>query len=164
MSPSKDEQVFLADLRNLLAEDTPGENEFLAALDLALNHFDCAVGTIHVLDPQTNMLRLLADRGIPEAIKDRVRQIPIGKGMAGLAAQRLQPVQVCNLQTDESGVAKPAAKLTEMKGSIALPILVDGKLRGTFGVGKPTEYEFTPAETQALLHIAELIGAHLPSN
>jgi len=161
MLPSKDEQFFLADIRNLLAKNTPGEDEYLAALDLVLTHFECVVGTIHLLDPQTNMLRLLADRGIPEAIKDRVQVIPIGKGMAGIAAERLEPVQVCNLQTDDSGVAKPGAKLTEMNGSIALPILVDGKLRGTFGVGKPTDYEFSATEVETLLQAASIIGAYL---
>jgi len=84
--------------------------------------------------------------------------VPIGKGMAGIAAERRQPVQVCNLQTDNSGVARPAAKETRMEGSIAVPMLVGDGLKGVLGVAKPVAYDFTEAETGSLLEIAAAIG------
>ena len=91
----------------------------------------------------------------------QVQRIPIGKGMAGLAAQRRECVSICNLQTDGSGAAKPAARLTGMEGAIAVPMLVNGELRGVLGVAKPTAYEFSESEKSLLLHIAMLIGEHL---
>ena len=94
---------------------------------------------------------------------DKVSKIPIGKGMAGLAAERQKPVQVCNLQTDESGFAKPGAKETKMEGSIAVPMLVGDKLCGTLGVAKPIAYEFSKAETSLLLQIGNLIARRLNS-
>jgi putative methionine-R-sulfoxide reductase with GAF domain len=130
-------------------------------LDPILTHLSCVVGTIHRFDPATQQLELLAHRGIPDAILPQVRRIPIGKGMAGLAAQRRECVSVCNLQTDDSGAAKPAAKLTGMEGSIAVPMLVDGELRGVLGVAKPTAYEFTESEKKLLLQVASLIGERL---
>jgi putative methionine-R-sulfoxide reductase with GAF domain len=123
-----------------------------------LTAFGCTVGTVHRLRPGAPILDLAAQRGVPEAILPQVREIPVGKGMAGLAAERRQPVQVCNLQTDDSGVAKPAAKQTKMEGSIALPMLVAGELRGTLGVAKPTVHEFTAEEVRCLLEVAERIG------
>jgi putative methionine-R-sulfoxide reductase with GAF domain len=81
--------------------------------------------------------------------------------MAGLAAERRECVQICNLQSDKSGQVKPMAKLTGMEGSIAVPMLVDGEVCGVLGVAKPTEYEFTPAEKQLLLDIGGLIGRRL---
>jgi signal transduction protein with GAF and PtsI domain len=162
MAGTSDKRTVVAEIQAILAKASPGQGEFLAALDCALTHFDCVVGTIHGLNRETGMLELLADRGIPEAIRGSVRVIPIGKGMAGIAAERLEPVQVCNLQTDESGVAKPSARLTAMKGSIALPMLVNGELRGTFGVGKPSEYEFSADEADELMKIGTAIGEHLP--
>ena len=48
-----------------------------------------------------------------------------------------------------------------MEGSIAVPMLVDGSLRGVLGVAKPVAYEFTPAESALLLQIGESIGSHL---
>lgn len=123
--------------------------------------FDCITGTIHQLDPTSGLLQLVAQRGIPEAILSRVERIPIGKGMAGLAAERREPVQVCNLQTDESGQAKPAAKMTEMAGSVAAPMIVDGELVGTIGIARPDAFEFSQAQIDTLLKLGELIGGHL---
>jgi len=130
-------------------------------LDVVLADFECAVGTIHRFDDALQHLELLAHRGIPEAVMPRVRSIPLGKGMAGLAAQRRECVSVCNLQTDESGAAKPGAKLTGMEGSIAVPMLVNGELRGVLGAAKPTAYEFSESEKKLLLHVASLIGQRL---
>jgi len=127
-------------------------------LEMVLADVDCVTGTIHRLDPGTGRLHVLAYKGIPEAILDRVRDIPIGKGMAGMAAERRAPVQVCNLQEDQSGVVRPGAKLTEMEGAVACPMLVEGELCGTIGVAKPTPYEFTDAEMQRLTGVAEAIG------
>jgi signal transduction protein with GAF and PtsI domain len=133
------------------------------ALDGVLAAFGCAVGTIHRVSSQTGRLELVVHRGIPDAILDRVRDVPIGKGMAGLAAERREPVQVCNLQSDTSGQAKPAAKQTGMEGSIAVPMLVNGELCGVLGVAKPTVYEFSEAEKTELMEIARMIGQRVGS-
>ncbi|MCB9854625.1 MAG: GAF domain-containing protein [Phycisphaerales bacterium] len=132
-----------------------------AILATILDEFQCMTGTIHRLSAESGLLELVAQRGIPDAIMQRVARIPIGKGMAGLAAERREPVQVCNLQTDDSGKAKPGAKLTQMAGSIAAPIIVDGELRGTLGVARPDEYEFSNEQITSLLTLGALIGARL---
>jgi len=149
-------------VENLLVQNGNEPSNLLQVLELVLAHFNCATGTIHGLDPKSGLLILLAQRGIPEVIMDKVSRIPIGKGMAGIAAERKQPVQVCNLQSDASGVAKPGAKETRMEGSVTVPMLVDATfLRGVLGVAKPVAYEFTPAELETLSAIAALIGRHL---
>ncbi|MCB9886602.1 MAG: GAF domain-containing protein [Planctomycetes bacterium] len=127
-----------------------------ALLDLVLAHFDCPVGTVHVLDPADGHLHLAAQRGLPPPVLDKVGVIPIGKGMAGIAAERRTPVQVCNLQQDASGVVRPGAKLTQMEGSLAAPMLDGEALFGVLGVAKPTAYDFTPAETELLSAIGAL--------
>ena len=151
-------EALLREVEARLADRTAGEADLLAVLDRVLAAFSCSVGTIHRLRPGAALLELSAQRGLPEAILPRVRAIPIGKGMAGLAAERREPVQVCNLQNDDSGVAKPAARDTRMEGSISLPMIGAGELRGTLGVAKPTVYEFTPEEIRLLLAVAAVIG------
>jgi L-methionine (R)-S-oxide reductase len=115
--------------------------------------FDCTTGTIHFLDENTSILKLQAHQGIPAFLIPKIAEIPIGKGMAGIAAERLEPVEICNLQTDESGVARPAAKETKVEGSIAVPMLLNGALYGTFGIAKPVAYDFTKEEVSELLKI-----------
>lgn len=131
------------------------ERRWSQLLDAVLAHFDCPVGTVHLLDGGDGLLHLAAQRGLPEAVLGRVGVIPIGKGMAGIAAERREPVQVCNLQTDQSGVVRPGAKLTQMEGSLAVPMLDRGSLRGVLGVAKPVAYEFSAGETRLLLAVAE---------
>ncbi len=146
---------------HLLLSGEPSATTYQTTLEKILQAFDCTVGTLHRYHSDSDELELVAQRGIPASILGQVQCIPRGKGMAGLAAARLEPVQTCNLQTDESGVARPAAKETKVEGSIALPLLVDGVLRGTLGVAKPTPHEFSATETEALLAVGECVGGFL---
>lgn len=123
----------------------------------ALDELDCSAGTIHRADDR--VLTLVAHEGMPEEVLDRVETVPVGKGMAGLAAERREPVQICNLQTDDSGVAEDGARATGLEGTIAAPMLrPDGSLNGVIGVGKQREYEFTADEADELLHIGQRIA------
>ena len=124
-----DQTPLLEEIASQLADQGPTEDNLLAVLDRVLKHFGCVVGTIHSLDDASHWLHLRACRGIPDSILKTVQSIPVGKGMAGLAAERRAPVQVCNLQTDTGGVAKPGAKETQMAGSIAVPMMVGESLR-----------------------------------
>jgi L-methionine (R)-S-oxide reductase len=159
MANTVSRESLLGDIRNLLEKGGDTDAAMEGALAKLLQAFDCVVGTVHTLDAATGMLKLRARKGIPDSILDKVRMIPIGKGMAGIAAERRQPVQVCNLQTDASGVAKPGAKDTKMEGSISAPMLSGGNLKGTVGVAKPIPYEFTDAESDLLLAAGALMAS-----
>ncbi len=135
-------------------------SDHLASLDQILADFGCVTGTLHRFDPGSQQLVLLAQRGIPDALLEKVQTIPIGKGIAGAAAERREAVQLCNLQTDTSGVARPDAKQTQVSGSLAVPITDgDGVLRGVVGIGKREPYEFSESETAQLFEV----GARLAS-
>jgi len=138
-----------------------GEIQWQSLLSEIISVYDCTTGTIHVLDNETNLLRLKAQQGIPEFLLPKMEAIPIGKGMAGIAAERKEPVEMCNLQTDASGVARPAAKETKVEGSIAVPMLLDGELYGTLGIAKPVPYDFTQEESEGLLWIGESLAGKI---
>ena len=135
--------------------------DWQAALELVLAEFQASTGTLHRLDPADNLLKLLAQRGVPEQLLPMVCSIPIGKGIAGAAAQRLEPVELCNLQADLGGVAKEDARKTNVQGSLAVPCLKEGKLRGTLGVGLLKPHEFTEAEKARLLELGRLLAEKL---
>lgn len=127
-------------------------------LSAILSRFDCTTGTIHFLEPHTTHLKLEAHQGIPEFLIPKLSEIPTGKGMAGIAAERRQPVEMCNLQTDDSGVARPAAKESKVEGSIVVPMMLDGNLYGTLGVEKSIPYDFNQEEVGDLLNIGAEIS------
>ncbi len=129
-------------------------------LDILLRRFDCTTGTVHLLDDKSGILRLAAHHGIPDVVLNKIEVIPVGKGMAGIAAERREPVQVCNLQTDSSGVVRPGARDTRMEGSVAVPMLNSGgAVKGALGIAKPVPYDFTPQQCDLLLETGALIAA-----
>lgn len=127
--------------------------EVLAA---SIQHFDCQAGTVHLW--RDGALKLAAYSGIPPHVAQIFETVPIGKGIAGLAAERREPITICNLQTDSSGQARPGAKATGMEGSIAVPMLAGGELRGVLGIAKADAYDWSEGETQLLLQIAAELG------
>lgn len=140
-------------------EATAGEGPTGILQDI-IDEFDCTSGTLHRLSERE--LQLVASVGIPDPVLTRIGTIPIGKGMAGIAAERMEPVDVCNLQTDDSGVAEDGARETGMEGSLAAPIVgPDGSLEGTIGIAKPEQYEFTQRERDQLLDTASQFAERL---
>ena len=127
------------------------------ALEAILNRFSALSGTIHILDAD-NLLHLAASRDIPEAVLERIRTIPVGKGMAGLAVERRQPVSVCNIQTDLSGDVQPGAKATGLQGAIALPIFRGEAVIGALGIAVPHEHTFSEGEINELAAIGRILA------
>ncbi len=139
----------------------PTTSDWQTFLQQTLADFGCVTGTLHRLDPADNQLKLVVSERIPEVLMGVIQIIPIGKGVAGAAAQRREPVEICNLQTDTSGVAKPDAKKTQVQGSLAVPVLDGERLCGTIGIGKMEEYNFSDEEKAKLMSIGNQIAARL---
>ncbi len=127
-------------------------------LRLTIAHFHADTGTIHLLEADGVLHLKAASDGIPEPILKAVELVPIGKGMAGLAVERKQPVSVCNLQTDASGNARPGAKATGMEGALVVPILLGEKAVGAIGIANRKPRTFTPQETAELINIGRAIA------
>ncbi len=137
------------------------ESEWNQFLQQVIQDFGCTTGTLHRLDPADRHLKLVAAQAIPPQLMPIIQSIPVGKGIAGAAAERQQPVELCNLQTDTSGVAKPGARQTNVQGSLAVPMMDGSRLCGTLGIGKMIPYEFSPDEKERLLSIARQAAARL---
>ncbi len=126
-----------------------------------LAKFNSETGTIHKLHVPTQLLRLLAQVGLPPQLLDLVTIIPVGKGIAGETAAKNLPVTICNLQTDTSGVAKPGAKQTGVGGALCVPIRQGEKVIGTLGIGTAREHEYSAKEINALQDIANALAAQI---
>ncbi len=137
------------------------DNDWSSFLEKVVADFDCTTGTLHRFDPADNHLKLMASMRIPEVLIPVIQSIPVGKGIAGAAAERREAVEMCNLQTDPSGVAKPGAKQTQVQGSLAVPVMDGSRLCGTLGIGKMIPYDFTEEEKQNLMQRAASVAARL---
>lgn len=144
----------LDELLRRLRSARGGVDPFGYALKLVLAHFAAESGTVHALGAD-GLLHLRAhSEGMPPPVLEIIRTIPVGKGMAGLAAERRAPVTACNLQTDTSGDVRPGARATGLQGSIVVPLLRDDASIGTLGIANREERTFAPAEVDALLTVA----------
>lgn len=125
-----------------------------------LEDFGCQTGTIHRTRKDGATLAMVAQIGVPEALVEKVSLIPFGKGIAGVAAEKKEPVELCNLQQDLGGVAKEDARKTGVSGSLAVPVLSgdDGRVIGTLGIGKFVPYEFSAEEKERLAAAAREIA------
>lgn len=129
-----------------------------AQLEEIINHFHADTGSIHLLED--GILILKAQIGLPPHIADIVARVPIGKGMAGLAFERNEPVSSCNIQADPTGNVRPGARDTGVNGAIVVPIRdSSGEARGALGIGVHRAYDYTEEETERLLSMgAKLIS------
>ncbi len=108
-----------------------------------------AAGTVHLFE--NGGLKLAASFNIPPPVQQVVAWVPNGKGMAGLALQRKEPIQTCNLQEDRSGSVKPGAKAVNAQAAVALPVLdAAGEVRAVVGIAFHDEREFTPSDLETL--------------
>lgn len=113
-------------------------------------------GTVH--QQRGDDLYLTAAHNIPPPVVAIVTHVPHGKGMAGEAQIRKQPVQTCNLKTDDSGTIKPGAKAVDARAAIALPVLdADGAVRAVVGIAWPDERELGPEVERSMMELAEAL-------
>jgi L-methionine (R)-S-oxide reductase len=122
-------------------------------LESIVAQLDAIAGTVHV--QRGDDLYLTAANNIPPKVIAIVAHVPHGKGMAGVAQVKKQPVQTCNLQTDETGNIKPGAKAVDAQAAIALPVLDEvNTVRAVVGIAWNKEGEIGQAEEQAMMKLA----------
>jgi hypothetical protein len=113
-------------------------------------------GTIHLRGPEA--LSLAAAVNIPPKVREVVAVIPRGKGMAGLAWERDEPVHTCNLKTDATGDVRPGAKAVDANAAVAIPIHDrSGAFRGVVGIAFMGERDITEHELSNLRVEAEAL-------
>jgi L-methionine (R)-S-oxide reductase len=106
-------------------------------------------GTVHL--HERGGLRLAAGVNIPAPVQEVVAWVPSGKGMAGLALERGEPVQTCNLQEDRTGAVKPGAKAVNAQAAVAMPVRDQaGAIVAVVGVAFADEREIQGQELERL--------------
>ncbi|MGH9722815.1 MAG: GAF domain-containing protein [Bryobacteraceae bacterium] len=138
-----------------------GSGDLSEVLRLAIAHFGADSGTIHMLAADGLLHLEAASDGIPDPVLAVIRQIPVGKGMAGLAVERCEPVSACNIQTGSSTDVRPGARATGMEGAIVVPILRGDRAVGALGIANRRERTFSEEETALLIRVGRAIAERL---
>lgn len=103
-----------------------------AWLEAALGQVGAIAGTVHRRGD--GPLRITAAVNIPPKVVERTREIPRGKGMAGLAWKRGAPVSTCDLQADATGDVQPGARAVGAGEATAVPVKdAEGRVEAVVG-------------------------------
>lgn len=125
------------------------KKQFQEWLGLLLSDMGAIAGTVHVCEDQG--LRLAAAVNIPDVVQQTITWVPSGRGMAGLALERGEPIKTCNLSDDRSGNVRPGAKAVNAKAAVAIPIRNShNTIVAVVGVAFPDEREISDSDLQEL--------------
>ena len=129
-------------------------------LEAIISRFAADTGTIHLVED--GVLILKAHIGVAAQVLQILCKIPIGKGMAGLAVERNEPVLSCNIQVDRTGDVRSGATLTGVRGAVVAPIRDGGgNAVGALGIGVQREHAWCDAEVARLLEEARRLAPPL---
>ena len=154
-----DEKISLLQRIRVILQKEGGNGDCLQeVLAEIAGYFQARTCTFHRALKSEGFLELIGQVGLPSHIAEIAGKIPFGKGMAGVCAERREPVTMCNLQTDDTGVARPSAKDTKVEGAVVVPLMnADGEVIATLGIGKDGEHDYTSEEIKTLEQCASVL-------
>ena len=131
-------------------------------LDLALGEIigltGMEGGAALLLDEDTQLLTLGADRNLPPAAKDLLQQHPISVGefIPGLTAQRCEMLVVQNAKDDEREL--PPFRDIGIMTHVCIPLAVGGRALGVLGLADREARSFSRSELALFTTMGEQLG------
>jgi len=112
------------------------------------------IGSLMLVDKETNMLEIVAARGLPEELVKNVH-IPIGKGIAGKVAEEGEPILCENIETDKRFSRQSNDKYTS-KSFVSVPLKVQNRVIGVLNINnKESKQKFDEKDLRLLTILAE---------
>lgn len=113
-----------------------------------LRSLGAVAGSVHLVEGDG--LRLSGAVNLPEKVQQVVEWVPNGKGMAGQALERGEPVFTCNLKDDQSGAIRPGAKAVDAQAAVAMPVRDESNaIVAILGFAFADQRDFTKADLDA---------------
>ena len=131
------------------------------ALDLILGEavriMNATSGSVVLVNPNTGLLEIQAAHGLPAAARDL--KLRIGEGITGWVARNGRPARVGDVRQD----ARYVIVGEDIRSELAVPMEVNGELRGVLNVDANRENAFS-SEDQELLEALALQAARAIQN
>ncbi|WHX99624.1 GAF domain-containing protein [Neobacillus sp. DY30] len=133
-----------------------GENNLIANLSntsALLNQFLDRINWVgfYLMD-ENNELVLGPFQGLPACVR-----IPVGKGVCGTSAQKMETIRVEDVHQFPGHIACDAASNSE----IVIPLIKDGKLLGVLDIDSPEKNRFDELDQEQLEEITAILVNHL---
>ncbi|MGV3774179.1 MAG: GAF domain-containing protein [Verrucomicrobiales bacterium] len=105
-------------------------------------------GSVILINPNTNFLEIQASHGLPARSSDL--RLRVGEGLTGWVAKTGQPARVGNVRTDQRYIMLKQNICSEL----AVPLEVNGELRGVLNVDSDREDAFSVDDEKLLQELA----------
>jgi len=111
-------------------------------------------GAVYEFDEQSEELRLRATYGLSQDLVDALlaKSLRLGEGATGRAAQQAKPVEIADLTTvmPYAGGLQDIIDRTGLRSILAVPMLREGRVVGSFSVSRRTAGGFGPEVVELL--------------
>lgn len=109
--------------------------------------------SIMLLDEKTGTLQTKATQAVSEAYLNKP-PLPLGKGIAGLAAKENRPIQVLDVRKDPRYYNREIAERENLCSLLSVPMNVKGKVIGVLSCYTTSPHVFTDHEINLLTALA----------
>jgi nitrate/nitrite-specific signal transduction histidine kinase len=128
-----------------------------SSLTGTLEVMDLAAGGIFLVDPETNLLRLVAQSGLSPATVEALDGLAPGEGFAGRTVQSGEPVVMRDVAGDPR-LSRPAVTAEGLRSLACVPLRSKGRVVGTLFVATRDYRAFSPQGVQLLTSIGTQVG------
>jgi anti-sigma regulatory factor (Ser/Thr protein kinase) len=125
----------------------PADELLTELLNRITGILDVDTAAILLLEPNGEMLRARAAKGIEEEVEQGVR-IPVGRGFAGRVAASRTAVTIEDV--DHADILNPILREKGIRSLLGVPLLVTGRVLGVLHVGTLTPRIFTDDDRELL--------------
>ena len=127
------------------------------ALDKSLQVMKVETGAIYLLDDETDILSVVAQRGFNPQFVAGIDKLRVGEGFSGRVAQSGQPLVVRNVSSDPR-LTRMVVREEGLRSLASVPIRFKGKVLGVLFAVTHGYREFTDQDVDLLTAIGHQVG------
>jgi len=131
----------------------------VTVLDVALKCTGAECGSIMLMDKDRTKLNIKVARGIEKERLAQAEAVPVGEGIAGLAAQENRFFVINGMQGENR--IQPLLRRPEIKHSAVVPLTVQNRVFGVLNVHTKAEKAQVEFDEKNLQHLSLLISTAL---
>jgi PAS domain S-box-containing protein len=126
------------------------------SLERVLDVLPCQAGTIHLLDPTREELRLAAHSGVPASLVDQLDSVPANGGLIGGVLEATGPVVRFDWARDP--LAQPVASASDFEMHVATPMRARGQTVGVLSIFGAADQECDAEDLALLTSVGDHVG------
>jgi signal transduction histidine kinase/CheY-like chemotaxis protein len=143
-----------------LAARVPQLNDLLSlVLERTMRTVRAGIGSIMLLDHESQVLRVVAARGLPDGVIGKA-EVRVGEGIAGKVVQIGEPVLVEDIAADPR-FAKPNESKYGSGAFMCLPVRVEDRIIGVVNLAKSAAAAPSPAFSPTDLQFLNTLMTHI---